>query len=75
MVVPWLGVADTDVIDLVAQDGDGRFLAVMIEDRPRGSDPAQITQLRDKFNSYFTFIGLGSYVEQVPDAQLLRRCP
>ena len=62
------GVADTDVIDLVAQDGDGRYLAVMIEDRPWGSDPAQVTQLREKFNSYFTFIALGSYVEQVPDA-------
>jgi hypothetical protein len=62
------GVVDTDVIDLVAQDGDGRFLAVMIEDRPWGSDPEQLTQLREKFNSYFTFIALGGYVEQVPRA-------
>ena len=62
------GVADTEVVDLVAQDGDGRYLAVMIEDRPWGSDPEQIGQLREKFNSYYTFIALGGFVEQVPEA-------
>jgi hypothetical protein len=62
------GVIDPEVIDLVAQDADGRYLAVMIEDRPWGADPEQPAQLREKFNSYYTFIALGGYVERVPEA-------
>ncbi len=62
------GVADTGVVDLIAQDGDGRHLAIMIEERPWGSDPEQVAQLREKFNSYYTFIALGGYVEHVPEA-------
>jgi hypothetical protein len=62
------GVADTEVIDLLAQDADGRYLAVMIEERPWGSDPEQRQQLRDKFNSYATFIADGQYAAQVPAA-------
>ncbi len=62
------GVADTGVVDLIAQDGDGRHLAIMIEERPWGSDPEQAAQLREKFNSYYTFIALGGYVEHVPEA-------
>jgi hypothetical protein len=62
------GVADPDVIDLIGQDADGRYLAIMIEERPWGSDPAQPAQLREKFNSYYTYIALGGYYEYVPQA-------
>lgn len=74
------GVADVNVIDLLAQDGDGRYLAVMVEERAWGSDPNQSVQLREKFNSYATFITDGQYTTQVPESAGERvtiqlRCP
>jgi len=74
------GVADVNVIDLLAQDGDGRYLAVMVEERAWGSDPNQSVQLREKFNSYATFIADGQYSTRVPESAGERvtiqlRCP
>lgn len=62
------GVADAGVVDLVAQEGDGRFVAIMIETRPWGSTPEQAAQLRAKLNAYASFITEGQFVSQVPDA-------
>ena len=62
------GIADAGVVDLVAQEGDGRFVAIMIEDRPWGSTPDQVAQLRAKLNAYASFITEGQYVSQVPNA-------
>lgn len=46
------GIADTDVLDVVAEDADGACLLVMVETRPWGSDPDQLRQLREKINTY-----------------------
>lgn len=61
------GIADTNTIDLVAQDADGTYLLVMIEDRPWGADPDQPTQLQEKINTYAGFIFDGSLARQYPE--------
>jgi len=61
------GVADTNTIDLVAQDADGTYLLVMVEDRPWGTDPEQATQLREKINTYAGYILDGSLAQQYPE--------
>lgn len=33
------GIADTDTIDVVAQDAEGQYVIAMVEDRPWGTDP------------------------------------
>jgi hypothetical protein len=63
------GVADTNVIDLVAEGPDGQVLAVMIEDRPWGTDQRQLEQLKEKFNSYLLFITTGQYEAQIPGSR------
>lgn len=60
------GIADTNVIDLVAQDADGAYMLVMVEDRPWGADPDQTAQLREKFNTYANYILDGSLAEHFP---------
>jgi len=62
------GIADAGVVDLVAQEGDGRFVAIMLEERPWGCTPDQVAQLRTKLNAYASFITEGQYVSQVPSA-------
>lgn len=63
------GIADTNTIDLVAQDADGTYMLVMIEDRPWGDDPDQATQLQEKINSYAGFIFDGSLVRHYPETE------
>ena len=63
------GVEDPDVIDLVAQDPEGRWLVVMVETRPWGSDYFQGAQLKDKINAYATWIRQGSLVAASPEAE------
>lgn len=63
------GIADTNTIDLVAQDADGTYLLVMIEDRPWGTDPDQATQLQEKINSYAGFILDGSLARNYPETE------
>ena len=60
------GVADTEKIDLVAQDAGGRFLLVMVESRKWGEDAAQPTQLKEKINAYAGFIMDGSLARHYP---------
>jgi len=61
------GVADTNTIDIVAQDAAGKFLVVMVETRPWGSDPNQPAQLREKINAYAGFILDGSLARRYPE--------
>ena len=61
------GVADTNTIDLVAQDSDGVYLLVMVEERPWGASEEQEAQLRDKINTYAGYVLDGSLARQYPE--------
>ena len=61
------GIADPSTIDVVAQDADGHYLVVMVEDRPWGADAAQPVQLRDKINAYTGFILDGELSRHYPE--------
>lgn len=61
------GVADTNTIDLVAQDADGTYLLVMVEDRRWGADDGQEAQLREKINTYAGYVLDGSLAQQYPE--------
>lgn len=61
------GIADANTIDLVAQDADGTYLLVMIEERPWGSDPNQVTQLKGKINTYAHYVLDGSLARKYPE--------
>ncbi|MBB2974950.1 hypothetical protein FHX49_000491 [Microbacterium endophyticum] len=61
------GIADTNTIDLVAQDADGTYLLVMVESRPWGSDAAQATQLQNKINTYAGYALDGLLAEHYPE--------
>jgi hypothetical protein len=54
-------------IDLVAVDADGTCLLVMVDDRPWNADPAQETQLRDKINTYASYVTSGELVDAYPE--------
>lgn len=66
------GIADPNTIDLVAQDTDGTYLLVMIEDRPWGVVDEQATQLREKINTYAGYVLDGSLAQQYPEQRLNR---
>lgn len=61
------GLADTDTIDVVAQDAGGQILVVMVETRPWGADAAQSSQLRAKINAYAGFITNGGLLRRHPE--------
>lgn len=62
------GLAESNTVDLVAQDDGGDFLVIMVETRPWGSDARQPLQLREKINAYAAFILDGGLVRHYPDA-------
>jgi hypothetical protein len=61
------GVAQTNVVDIVGQDASGRYLVIMVEARPWGSDASQASQLKEKINAYAGFIMDGSLARQYPE--------
>ena len=61
------GIANTQTIDLVAQDADGTYLLVMVEDRRWGADASQDSQLREKINTYAGYVLDGSLARQYPE--------
>jgi hypothetical protein len=61
------GLAETNVVDLVAQDAEGTVLVVMVETRPWGADPDQAPQLRAKINAYAGFILDGALARNYPE--------
>jgi hypothetical protein len=61
------GIADTNTIDLVAQEANGTVLLVMFEERRWGSDPDQATQLQEKINLYAGYVLDGSLARQYPE--------
>ena len=60
-------MSDPTMVDLMTEQ-DGEFAAVMVEERPLGSDANQLAQLGEKFNAYVNFIVDGSFAAQVPAA-------
>lgn len=61
------GVHNPRVVDLVTDDpATGEVVLVMLEERPWGSDPEQLRQLEEKFNSYLAYVVGGHLVEQYP---------
>lgn len=61
------GIADTNSIDLIAQDHDGTYLLIMVEDRPWGAEPDQTDQLQAKINTYAGYILDGSMARHFPE--------
>jgi len=61
------GIADTNTIDLVAQEADGTVLLIMFEERRWGSDPDQVSQLQEKINLYAAYILDGSVARHYPE--------
>ncbi len=61
------GIADMNTIDLVAQDADGTYLLVMVEERSWGSDPDQARQLQEKINTYAGYVLDGSMARAYPE--------
>jgi hypothetical protein len=62
------GLADTNTVDVVAQDAAGQVLVVMVETRRWGMDRAQSSQLRAEINAYAGFITDGSLLRRYPEA-------
>jgi hypothetical protein len=63
------GVAQANVIDLVAQDASGTVLLVMVESRAWGETSGMPSELKEKINTYATFILDGGLVRQYPAAR------
>jgi len=61
------GIANSGVVDLIAQDASGNPWLIMIEDRRWGADENQETQLRGKVNAYADYIISGSLAQQYPE--------
>jgi hypothetical protein len=62
------GIHEPETIDLIARAADGRYLLVMIETRPWGSDPGQADQLKAKINTYAQFALDGGLLRHHPEA-------
>lgn len=61
------GVQNLHVVDLITKDPEtGEVVLVMVEDRPWKSNPDQINQLEDKFNSYLDYVLEGFLVRDYP---------
>ncbi|HVN37484.1 MAG TPA: DUF6572 domain-containing protein [Myxococcota bacterium] len=62
------GVFNPRVIDLITLDeAADEVVLVMLEERPWGSDAAQLRQLEAKFNAYLSYVLGGHLVQQYPD--------
>ncbi len=62
------GVFNPRVVDLIELDREtGEVVLVMLEERPWGSDPAQLRQLEGKLNSYLSYVLDGFLASQYPD--------
>lgn len=61
------GVEHAGFIDrLNFEESSAEVLLVLVEKRPWGSDPAQLFQLQEKLNAYFSFILDGEMLEAYP---------
>jgi hypothetical protein len=61
------GVANARVVDLVSLDREvDEVVLLMLEERPWESDPQQLRQLEEKFNSYLAYVLDGHMVRQYP---------
>lgn len=73
------GVADTNSIDAVATQPDGRALLLIVEEKAWAPGRTPADQLIEKINTYATFVLQGQLVEQHPHVDpervvILLRC-
>lgn len=62
------GIADTETIDVIAEDSDGTSIALyVVEDRAWTDEPARVEQLKQKLNYYAGVIVDGSLIAQYPE--------
>ena len=62
------GVHNPRVVDLIELDREtGEVVLVMLEERPWGSDPAQLRQLEAKLNSYLSYVLDGFLSRHYPE--------
>ncbi len=61
------GVHNPNVIDLISLDPEANeVVLLMLEKRPWGTDPNQLEQLDDKYNSYVSYVLDGHLAKQYP---------
>lgn len=61
------GVENPAIIDLITLDPEtDKVVLVMIERRPWGTDPRQLTQIEEKINRYMGYVLDGFLAEQYP---------
>jgi hypothetical protein len=61
------GVANPRVVDLIGLDAErDEVYLVMLEERSWGTDPGQLRQLENKFNSYLDYLLDGHLAAQYP---------
>lgn len=62
------GVFNPRVVDLIHHDRErDEVVLLMLEERPWGSDPAQLRQLEAKFNAYLSYLLDGHMLRQYPE--------
>ena len=62
------GIVDVDVVDIVAEDGNGRVVLALIEDRPWDDDSEQ--QEREvwlKLDNYTGYVKSGQLYDEYPE--------
>jgi hypothetical protein len=62
------GIEDPSCVDVVAVDTAGEYMVVMVENRPWGSDPHQLDQLKAKINACASFVLDGGLASAYPEA-------
>ena len=61
------GIHNPSIVDLITVDPDrDEVVLVMLQRRPWREDASQISELQDKFNSYFDYVVMGHLVQQYP---------
>ena len=60
------GVQNPRVVDLIRPDGKGGVELLMLEARPWGSDPDQLSQLEAKLNAYLGYVQTGALARDYP---------
>ena len=60
------GVHNPRVVDLIRPDREGGVELLMLEARPWGSDPDQLSQLEAKLNAYLGYVQTGALARDYP---------
>ena len=60
------GIHNPRVVDLIRPDREGGVELLMLETRPWGSDPDQLSQLEAKLNAYLGYVQTGALARDYP---------